>query len=316
MVGGKGHDTYHVDDAGDVVWEWGNEGTDLVHASIDYTLPSAVENLVLTGNAPIRGVGNELDNIMSGNSADNYLDGAAGSDIIYGGGGRDTIWGEDGRDYLFGGDGADYLRGGAGDDVLDGGPGVTWNNVADSMSGGDGNDTYYVDSVLDEVRDFGDGTDTVYASVNYGLNYDIENLILTGGAVVGMGNDEDNIIRGNGLDNELIAVRGHDTMYGGGGADTFVFHYGRGNYGRLEPDYLPDFSAAEGDKIDLSHLCTTFIGTSAFTGVAGQVHINANANLLMPFGTTCLEGDTNGDAVADLQIIIPIAADYAAGLIL
>jgi Ca2+-binding RTX toxin-like protein len=321
MVGGTGHDTYHVDDVGDVVWEWGDQGTDLVYASVDYTLPSGVENLVLTGNAMIRGIGNELDNVMSGNSADNYLDGDAGTDILYGDCGRDMIWGGEGRDYLFGGDGADILWGEDGDDVLDGGAGVTWNGIADHMHGGAGNDTYYADYENDEVHEnYGEGTDLVYASVDFYLQRYVENLTLTGSAVLGVGNDEDNVIRGNFLDNQLIAGRGHDTLYGGSGADTFVFNYARGSYNSLEPDYLPDFTAAEGDKIDLSAHAFTFIGTSAFTGVAGQLHINTDTNMLIPFGTTCLEGDTNGDTVADLQIIIPVGADsfggYGSALIL
>ena len=51
MIGGTGNDTYVVDDAGDVVTEALNEGTDTVRSSITYTLTANVENLILTGSA-------------------------------------------------------------------------------------------------------------------------------------------------------------------------------------------------------------------------------------------------------------------------
>ena len=49
MAGGAGNDTYVVDNAGDVVTEALNEGTDTVQSSVSFTLGSNVENLALSG---------------------------------------------------------------------------------------------------------------------------------------------------------------------------------------------------------------------------------------------------------------------------
>ncbi|MEW6248539.1 MAG: calcium-binding protein [Nitrospirota bacterium] len=102
LIGGLGNDTFIVDDAGEVVTEAANEGTDLVKSSITYTLGDHVENLTLTGTAAINGTGNALNNVLTGNSGVNVLAGGAGNDRLKGGKGNDT--------YVFGrGDGRDKI---------------------------------------------------------------------------------------------------------------------------------------------------------------------------------------------------------------
>ena len=111
LAGGQGNDTYVVDNAGDVVTENGDEGTDTVMAGISYVLGNNVENLVLTGSLNRSGYGNGVDNVITGNSGGNSLKGYAGNDTLDGGLGNDTLSGGVGADtFLFkAGSGADTI---------------------------------------------------------------------------------------------------------------------------------------------------------------------------------------------------------------
>ena len=91
MFGGAGNDVYFVDDAGDLVFENLNEGTDAVFATVNQTLSANVETLVLQGSGNLTGTGNALDNKLYGNTGDNTLDGGAGVDRLTGGTGNDTF---------------------------------------------------------------------------------------------------------------------------------------------------------------------------------------------------------------------------------
>lgn len=113
--------------------------------------------------------------------------------------------------------GNDWVIGTDSDDTLDGGAG------ADTMVGGAGNDTYYVDNVGDVVGENADqGFDRVYASINYTLSDNIENLILIGTAIEGNGNSLNNWIYGNAYGNRLNGGAGDDRLLGDSGADTMT----------------------------------------------------------------------------------------------
>ncbi|MDQ7251718.1 putative Ig domain-containing protein, partial [Dongia sedimenti] len=130
LTGGTGDDTFIVDNADDFVEENFGEGTDVVKASVDFSLATLtnVENLVLTSATAVTGIGNVLDNTIVGNGAANILDG------------------------------------GAGNDTLDGGTG------ADTLVGGAGNDTYVVDNAGDVVTESGtDTADLVQSSITYSI---------------------------------------------------------------------------------------------------------------------------------------------------
>jgi Ca2+-binding RTX toxin-like protein len=112
MIGHQGDDTYTVDTARDVVTELASEGLDTINSSITYTLPTHVENLVLTGSANRNGTGNASDNTLVGNTGRNTLRGAEGDDTLSGGPGKDVLIGGTGNDtYLMTrGSGSDKIK--------------------------------------------------------------------------------------------------------------------------------------------------------------------------------------------------------------
>jgi Ca2+-binding RTX toxin-like protein len=185
LTGGAGDDTYVVDSAGDVVTESAVEGVDDVIASVGYSLveQANVENLALVGHAAINGVGNDLDNVISGNSAANILAGGAGDDTLDGGAGNDT------------------LIGGTGNDTY----------VVDNAS-----------DVVTESATGGTDTVQSSATFSLAAIANVENLTLTGVAANATGNALDNVITGNSAGNVLDGGAGNDTLIGGAGNDTYV----------------------------------------------------------------------------------------------
>jgi Ca2+-binding RTX toxin-like protein len=293
MSGGKGNDTYIVDNVLDRAFEALNEGVDTVLSSVTFKLGSNVENLTLTGAGAVNGNGNALDNVIIGNDAANTLYGSAGSDSLTANGGND---------------------------ILDGGTG------ADALAGGAGNDTYIVDNALDTVSESaGEGTDLVKSSVSWTLGAETENLTLLGAlAIDGTGNALDNVISGNNGVNSLGGGGGNDTLWGYGGNDTLIggagkdtliggtgndtFLFAGGDFGgatTVTADRITDFTGGQ-DKIDLTQLdantlsggdqAFSFIGSAAFSGTAGELHYQQIG------GNTYISGDTNGDGLADFMI--------------
>lgn len=111
MAGGAGDDIYFVDHAADVVLEKTDEGMDAVYSTVNYTLDEHVENLDLAAGAA-SGVGNALDNRLTGNSGANLLSGGADDDTLKGGAGNDLIHTGRGADIIA------FNRGGGRDTIL------------------------------------------------------------------------------------------------------------------------------------------------------------------------------------------------------
>ena len=160
LAGGVGSDTYTVDNAGDIVIEGLNAGTDIVRTTLaNYILTDNVEQLVYTGSANFTGTGNAIANIITGGNGNDTLFGMGGNDQLLGGLGNDTLDGGDGVDNLQGGTGNDIMAGGVGADVLSGGIGTDILNGQagnDTMEGGTGTDTFAFSASfgLDRITDF------------------------------------------------------------------------------------------------------------------------------------------------------------------
>ncbi len=284
MTGGDGNDTYFVDNALDQVVEDGTGTADVIRSSIDFNLAVSgdnVENLVLDGKGNINGTGNGLANSIIGNSGNNIINGGTG---------------------------------------------------ADKMDGGAGNDTFFVDVAGDTVSDSA-GIDTINSLVTITLATGLENLLLGGGGIAnGTGNAVNNIMTGNTANNSLSGLGGSDTLSGGSGVDKLIGGAGRDTMtggaandvfdfnlvtetGKTAStrDIIKDFTHL-GDDIDLSTIDAngTAAGNgvfsfqaakgAAFTGVKGQLHwtqFNAAGTIN---DKTIIEGDINGDKVADFQI--------------
>lgn len=177
------------------------------------------------GNDSILGA--DGSDTLDGGSGDDVLDGGVGGDLLSGGSGKDTLYGGSGNDNLEGGDGDDLLYGGAGYDLLDGSTGV------DTLIGGAGDDHYRVDAGDSVIEALNEGIDTVEARVSWTLGDHLENLVLAGPAVEGIGNalnndilgsEGNNLLRGEAGDDRLNGGQGNDTLIGGSGNDTYVFN--------------------------------------------------------------------------------------------
>lgn len=236
-------------------------GVDTAQASIDYTLPSYVENLTLTGTA-IKGTGNELNNIITGNNSDNILNGATGNDTLNGDSGRDQLNGGSGNDYLIGGSGQDVLTGSSGFDNLYGG------SNKDTLYGGSDNDFMMGDSGNDILYG-GSGNDALYAGS--------DNDILYGGS-------SNDVLNGGSGNDKLYAESGDDVLTGGDGNDTFIYALlkasdATGGQGR---DIIFDFQSGGNtiytDKIDINELLINYAGDDSSSALAPYIHIVQSGN--------------------------------------
>jgi Ca2+-binding RTX toxin-like protein len=224
-------------------------------------------------------------------ATDDIIEGSSFGDYIAAWGGNDLVIGHEGDDLLDGGDGDDILRGNLGNDRLEGGTGN------DKMRGGLGDDTLFR-GAGDDLQFGGAGNDRLLG----GLGADV----MDGGDgddIMRGGFGADTLVGGEG-DDILIGERGNDLLTGGLGLDSFVFT----TTDSLRVDIITDFSRAELDLIRLDRIdadestleddAFSFIGYVDFSGTVGELRAVDTS------GTQRIEGDVDGDGVADFTIDI------------
>jgi Ca2+-binding RTX toxin-like protein len=297
MRGGTGDDYYLADNVGDRMLEAAGEGFDTIFttASLIIETGSEVEALRVTDAASTNAIdlmGSEYDQVISGNAGDNRLSGRGGDDYLEGRGGVDT---------LDGGTGADVMRGGTGDDY------------------------YIIENGGDRIlENAGEGFDTAFVNASFSLEAGMEvealrasdasstaTMILWGnefGQII-QGTAGINLLIGYAGDDYLEARGGEDRLEGGagndvliGGADDDVFAFTETGY----TDRILDFASGH-DRINLQAIdavagggddAFAWIGSAAFTGVAGQLRAYSSG------GVNYLAGDADGNGVADFTIDI------------
>jgi Ca2+-binding RTX toxin-like protein len=177
----------------------------------------------------------------------------------------------------------------------------------------------------------------VRATVSYTLSDNVNYLTLDGTAdLEGTGNQYVNKLTGNSGANRLYGLDGNDTLsgmagndrleggngddvlQGGSGTDTLLGGAGKDKFDwnstaeigiGASGDVILDFTQGS-DKIDLSGIdaksststgdAFTFIGAAAFSGAAGQLRFQEYESSSGDY--TIVQGDTNGDQVADFEI--------------
>jgi Ca2+-binding RTX toxin-like protein len=150
----------------------------------------------------LAGIGDFLNNTITGNVLDNTIDGQAGNDVLRGLIGKDT------------------LIGGAGRDILDGGDDNDTASYATSIDA-------IIASLINPSVNTGDALGDQYIS--------IENLIGSVKNDILIGNGIDNIITGSNGEDQLFGDAGFDTLIGGedndmliGGLDSDILNGGNG----------------------------------------------------------------------------------------
>ena len=170
---------------------------------------------------------------------------------------------------------------------------------ADTMNGGVGNDTYFVDDVGDVVIEGSTSPteiDTALSWISYTLGSNVEALTLLGsGNLNGTGNALNNVITGNWGQNILDGGAGADTLIGGGGNDTYVVD----NTG----DVIIENSTVVGEIDTVNASVNYNLGANVENVVlTGTANINANGNTLNNVltgnsGNNVLNGSTGLDTM-------------------
>jgi Ca2+-binding RTX toxin-like protein len=308
---------------------------------------SAVANHLIGNGGPDMIFGYDGNDWLEGDSGNDHLLGGAGNDLISGGTGADELNGGTGFDTASYANASVAVAvdlaagtGSAGDalgdtlisiEAVDGSPyddaisGFNDPLKSDTLSGGSGNDNLVGRAAVDtlyggpgsDVLSGGDGNDRLFGGD------DNDSLGGGNGADQLSGDNGDDVLSGGAGNDVLVGGAGRDILTGGLGNDTFRFYslaeMGVGSARDLIQDLVQSADHIDLHMVDAKVLVFgnqdfTFIGNQGFTP-SDALHPHASAGQLHYFfsGTsTIIEGDVNGDAVADFQIAVNGNINFAA----
>jgi Ca2+-binding RTX toxin-like protein len=222
-------------------------------------------------------LGNTGRDVLYGAAGHDKLDGGTDNDKLYGGTGNDILIGGAGDDFIDGGldfDTVDYSgattgvrvnlsstsqqnTGGAGRDTIVNVENITGSNFNDVLTGNVFDNFMLAGNGADTLRG-GDGNDTLVSMGADGLGDTLDGGNGNDSLMSGTGNDT--LVGGAGNDT-LNGFYGQDLLTGGTGADKFQFNSAEDST-LVAPDKIMDFIVGE-DKIVAS-----FVSVVSITGVA------------------------------------------------
>ncbi|POZ50708.1 Calx-beta domain-containing protein [Methylovulum psychrotolerans] len=311
----------------------------IINDDANHTIPTeGDDDLIGTANDDVmKGLGgNDQLSSLDGNDS---LNGGVGADTMQGGVGNDTYYVDNARDIVIetstitteidtvysetsftlsenvenlvlvdsvwavkaiGNSSNNILEGNRLANLIDGKKGM------DTMIGGDGDDTYMVDSSKDIIKEVGSdsiaGNDSVKSAASFLLPTNVENLYLIGtSAINGTGNALKNTIVGNAYDNVINGGLGKDTLTGGLGKDTFLFDTPL----KSNVDKITDFKPVDDTirlenaiftklKITTDHLLDKANFVKSTSAVDGNDYVIYNSTT----GALFYDADGNGSSAA------------------
>lgn len=235
-------------------------GVDLANKTHLFTVPATVNggagnDAVTTGLGDDTVNGGDGNDRIAGNDGTDTLNGDGDDDIVSGGLGDDTIGGGSGKDNLSGDNGGDTVGGGSEDDQITGGPGLSpaeltklkdrWTkagskgpepgnallDLADTLSGGSGNDR-----ITGHV-----GDDTIFGDEP--VSGDFRDKACADGAGTGTGLD---VLDGQTGNDWISGGPANDSLTGGQGDDTLCGNSGDDD---LEGDEGPSSTGSGQDEL-------------------------------------------------------------------
>jgi serralysin len=246
-----------------------------------------------------------IDN-LTGSRFNDILYGTAGANRLSGGLGNDVLCGKDGADTFDGGGGVDKVSYDASDDAVR----VSLLNPSSNTWEALGDRYISIENIAG--GSFGDHlSGNNLANTISGNNF--PNLIVDHDRLFGLGGNDR--LLGYMGDDDLTGGLGADQSTGGAGQDDFIFN-SVAESSNASRDRIMDFVRAQGDRIVLSSIDANanaagnqafkFIGTAAFTG-AGQLRYQKIGS------DSHIQGDTNGDGVADRYIVSANPVSFVKG---